>query len=366
VIAANASAWVWYVARASGLVSLVLLSASVVLGIVTSTRWLSERWPRFTTTMLHRNVSLLAVTFLALHVTTIVLDGFAPIGWLDVVVPFASPYRTLWLGLGTVAFDLVLALVLTSLLRNRIGPRPWRAIHWLAYVCWPVAVVHGLGTGTDTATRVVLVVDAVCVGAVVAAVWWRVRLARTSAGGWIVAATVVSVLLGLVWLANGPLARGWASRAGTPAALLGGGAGVNSADAAPVTATAPPTPAPAPAVGRGFSSSFSGTATSSEGPNGTVTVTLEAPTSAGELTVVLTATQEGSGLAVRSGTVRIGDGSAAWSGTLDEIEGNTILASPATGSGVGLAITIDQLDQGRNRWSGSVRAVGSGGADGHR
>jgi Ferric reductase like transmembrane component len=359
VIAASATAWVWYVARASGIVSLVLLSASVVLGVVTSARWLSERWPRFTTTMLHRNLSLLAVVFLGVHVATIVLDGFAPIGWVDVVVPFASPYRTLWLGLGTMAFDLVVALVLTSLLRKRIGPRIWRVVHWTAYLCWPVAVVHGLATGSDTATRIMLALDAACVGAVVLAVWWRLHRARVPAGGWIVGATVVGVLVGLVWLDNGPLARGWAVRAGTPSALLGSGAAGGHVQAAAIAPTTPPSAVPTPAVGNSFSSSLSGTATRSVAANGTVTLTLAAPTSAGELVVVLTGTDDGRGLSVSSGTIRLGDGAAVWSGTLTQLERDIILATPTNGSGVSLAISVDQLDQARGTWSGSVQAVGS-------
>ena len=101
------------------------------------------------------------------------VDGFAPIGWLDAVVPFHSPYRPLWLGLGAVATDLLIALVVTSLLRGRIGYRAWRAVHWTAYACWPVALVHGLGTGTDTKLGWVLVLYLGSLLAVVAAVWWR-------------------------------------------------------------------------------------------------------------------------------------------------------------------------------------------------
>ena len=98
---------------------------------------------------LHRNLTLLALVFVAAHVVTTVADGFAPIGLLDAVVPFVSPYRPIWLGLGAVAFDLLLALVVTSLLRARIGYRSWRVVHWLAYAAWPVALVHALGTGSD-------------------------------------------------------------------------------------------------------------------------------------------------------------------------------------------------------------------------
>jgi DMSO/TMAO reductase YedYZ heme-binding membrane subunit len=222
-LAVSGATTLWYLARGTGIVSLLLLTFSVALGIVTAVHWSSRRWPRFSITFLHRNVSLLAVVFLVAHIATIVLDGFAPIGWKDAVVPFASPYRPLWLGLGTVAFDLVLALVATSLLRNRIGPRTWRTVHWLAYACWPVAVLHGLGTGTDTATSVVLAVTAACVALVLGCVWWRLAAeAQRAAAMWhaALAISVIAPLALVAWLALGPLASGWSRRAGTPGALV--------------------------------------------------------------------------------------------------------------------------------------------------
>ena len=87
--------------------------------------------------------------FLAVHIVTAVLDSFAPISLLDAVIPFAGSYRPLWLGLGAVAFDLLLAVDDHQPARERLGHRAWRAVHWLAYACWPLAVVHGLGTGSD-------------------------------------------------------------------------------------------------------------------------------------------------------------------------------------------------------------------------
>ena len=95
----------------------------------------------------HRNASLLAMVFLCVHIATALLDGFAPIRLIDVIVPFGSAYRPLWLGFGAVAFDLLIAVTITSLLRRRLGYRAWRATHWAAYACWPVALLHGLGTG---------------------------------------------------------------------------------------------------------------------------------------------------------------------------------------------------------------------------
>src|SRR5207302_7882877 len=146
--AAHGSAALWYLTRATAVTALVLLSAVVVLGITTSLGQSSRHWPRFFSQALHRDLSLLCLTLIAVHVLTTVLDGFVPLGLLDAVVPFHSPSRR-WQGLGALSFDLFLVLGITSALRQRIGYRMWRVIHWLAYLCWPFAVFHGLGAGTD-------------------------------------------------------------------------------------------------------------------------------------------------------------------------------------------------------------------------
>ncbi|MDQ6910065.1 MAG: ferric reductase-like transmembrane domain-containing protein [Actinomycetota bacterium] len=163
----------WYVNRGSGAVTLALLTTSVVLGIVTTMRWRSPRWPRFVTAALHRNVSLLSVAFLSVHVFSAIADGYAPIGWKDAVVPFVSQYRPLWLGVGTVALDLFAAIVVTSLFRERLGPRAWKLVHWSAYACWPIAFVHGLGMGTDVGASWMIAIDGACLLAVALAVLWR-------------------------------------------------------------------------------------------------------------------------------------------------------------------------------------------------
>ena len=139
----------WYATRGTGVVSLILLTAIVCLGVAGVRRLGSRQWPRHLVAGLHRNLTLVALVFLALHIATTVLDGFAPIALQDAVVPFGSAYRPVWLGLGAVAFDLLLALTITSLLRGRFGFRTWRLFHWLAYAAWPIALVHALGTGSD-------------------------------------------------------------------------------------------------------------------------------------------------------------------------------------------------------------------------
>jgi DMSO/TMAO reductase YedYZ heme-binding membrane subunit len=166
----------WYTTRGAGAVSLVLLSAVVVLGVLSSLRFEVPSWPRFLTTGLHRNLALTAVVFLALHIVTAVVDPFTHLGWLAAVIPFSSYYRTFWLGLGVIAVELLVAITITSLVRGLVGHSAWRAIHWLAYASWPIAVVHGFGTGTDNISAWMLAIDVVCIAAVVVAVGARLLM----------------------------------------------------------------------------------------------------------------------------------------------------------------------------------------------
>jgi ferric reductase like protein len=214
----------WYLARGTGVVALLLLTISVVLGVLGPLRFAAARWPRFAVDTLHRDVSLLVMVLLVIHIVTSVLDSFAPIALSDAVIPFAGTYRPLWLGLGALSFDLLLAVVATSLLRRRLGYGRWRAIHWLAYASWPVAVLHGLGTGTDTKATWNLALTVACTAVVLCAVWVRIARAAPERPSIRLPATALSILtpLGLVvFTLAGPLESGWAARAGTPAKLLG-------------------------------------------------------------------------------------------------------------------------------------------------
>jgi len=163
----------WYATRGAGVVSLLLLTGVVVLGVLSVQRFEMAGWPRFLTVGLHRNVSLLAVVFLALHILTAAVDPFTHLGWVPAVIPFGSYYRTFWLGLGTIAAELMAAIVVTSLVRGWIGARVWRLVHWLAYAAWPVAVLHGIGTGTDAGSLWLLAIQALCALAVALAVTLR-------------------------------------------------------------------------------------------------------------------------------------------------------------------------------------------------
>lgn len=167
----------WYTTRGAGAVSLILLSGVVVLGLLARLRVESRGWPRFLSAAVHGDLALMTLVFLLLHIVTAVVDPFTHLGLVAALVPFGSYYRTLWLGFGTIAFELLLAIIATSVLRRHIGARTWRAIHWLAYASWPIAVLHGVGTGTDSTASWMLAIDVVCVAAVLGAVGWRMLAA---------------------------------------------------------------------------------------------------------------------------------------------------------------------------------------------
>jgi sulfoxide reductase heme-binding subunit YedZ len=229
----------WYATRASGYTALVLLSATVVVGLLTSMRQGTRDWPRFVVQSLHRNLSLLVVVFLLIHIATSVIDPFAKLSVSDAVIPFVAGYRPLWLGLGVVSCELLIAITVTSLVRHRLGWRAWRIVHMLAYVSWPVAVVHGIGTGTDTKSVWALLLVTGCVVVVIGALVWRLVAARPRIAvlRWAgVAAGVAGTGVLVAWMATGPLQPGWAKAAGTPADLL---AGAGSATPAPAAAGLP-------------------------------------------------------------------------------------------------------------------------------
>ena len=120
---------------------------------------------------------MIAVVFLGIHVLTSVLDTFVTISWASIVIPFTSSYGRFWVGVGAISLDLMIAVFVTSLLRARMRPGTWRAVHWLAYLSWPVALAHTFGMGTDSREGWVIVLGVVCVAAVGAALAWRLRQA---------------------------------------------------------------------------------------------------------------------------------------------------------------------------------------------
>jgi DMSO/TMAO reductase YedYZ heme-binding membrane subunit len=157
--------------------AMILLTLTMVLGLVTTTRARARNWPGFAQQELHRRISMIAVVFLGVHVVTSVLDTYVHIGWAAIVVPFTSPYARFWVGVGAIALDVMIAVFVTSLLRTRLRPGTWRAVHWLAYLSWPVALAHTFGMGTDAREGWVVLLGVLSVASVAGALVWRLRTA---------------------------------------------------------------------------------------------------------------------------------------------------------------------------------------------
>lgn len=174
----------WYLMRASGFVAMALLTITICLGISNLARLATRSWTRTLAALVHRNVSLLAVVFLAIHVLTAISDKYVRIPALSILVPGLSGYDPLWVGLGAVSVDVFIAVVVTSLVRGRLSPRVWRAVHWLAYLSWPSAFVHSVGSGTgagaDTGKAWSTLIYLSCGLLFAAAVAARIRLAGRS------------------------------------------------------------------------------------------------------------------------------------------------------------------------------------------
>jgi methionine sulfoxide reductase heme-binding subunit len=360
-----AGSMTWYLTRASGAVTLVLLTVSVVLGVLDVQRVSSERWPRFVIDAVHRNVSLLVLVLLALHIVTSVLDGFAPISLLDAVIPLHSTYRPLWLGLGAFAFDLLLAVAITSVVRARLGHRTWRAVHWLAYAAWPVALVHGLGTGTDASTVWMLALSAGCLLAVLTAGaarvlngWPEPRRVRTGAAAALIAGPVALI----AWLPAGPLGSGWARRAGTPASLLGHRTAALAVASTPAPAAAAATShAPTAGLPTTFTSSAQGTIQQSQDPSGQTTVDLALQLDGGRrLDIRISGDPLPSGgLSMRSSIVELGTSGRpqAYRGAITALTGGHIEALLRNGSSH-LHVAADlNIDPAGGSVQGTVRSA---------
>jgi ferric reductase like protein len=343
----------WYLTRASGVVALLLLTGTMLLGVVGAKRWRSERWPRFAVADIHRNLTLLALVFLVVHILTAVADSFAPIGLKDAFIPFASSYRPIWLGFGALAFDLLLALTVTSLLRRHVGYRAWRLLHWAAYAVWPLALVHGLGTGSDARTGWMSLLTFSCMAVVAVAV--AVRLLRARPGPQIlVASATVAVAIGLVaWYRTGPAQLGWAARAGTPPSLL-----------KTTSAGRPATQLVTSSVG--ITGPFSGTLAgrmSSSGPDSygdaAIAIALaERGSQPGRLDLTMWGSAlDGGGLAMNASKVTFQPsiGGKVYTGTVVGLDGTVVDLDLSSSSGDGLRMTLRlQIDAQAGTVTGTV------------
>lgn len=347
--AASNGKTLWFVTRGLGVGALLLLTASIALGVLTTAGWRSSRWPRFATAGLHRNLTLLAICVVVLHVVTTILDGYTAIHLQDAVIPFISPYRPVWLGLGAIAFDLLLALVATSLLRAHIGYRAWRWVHWLAYASWPIALMHALGTGSDARFGWMRAVGVLSVILVALAVFARFTLQAdvpraVRLVGAIAAIAAPAAIV--VWYESGPAQHGWARRAGTPASLLGARRTEAVAVRSFATTVALPTSA--------FSASVKGTIREANTGSGLLDVTIRGRLHGGPGGAVRIDLRgeplQGGVSMTASGVSYVPAGTnTVYYGSVTSLEGTQVTASVATRSGARLtldfALNIDTANK---------------------
>lgn len=354
LLAASNAKTLWYLTRGTGVVALLLLTAVLVLGIAATVRWQRPGWPRFLVADLHKHLTLLSIVFVAAHVVTTVADGFAPIRLLDAIVPFASPYRPIWLGLGAVAFDLLLALLVTSLVRARIGYGSWRVIHFLAYAAWPVALVHAFGTGSDGRMGWFALLGFGCVAAVGLAVAVRVLSSDRPAGVRVVAgaATVAVALTVFFWYRGGPAQQGWAARSGTPSSIL-------HRQAARQT-TVPPAPART-TFSTPFAASLDARLAQSRDASGNVGIAIAGNVRGshvlGILHLTLWGTATGEGVAMSTSRVTFSPvGAKPYAGTVVGLDGNQVVADLSDPSGASLRLSLElRIDSATSTVTGSVR-----------
>lgn len=186
--------YLWYATRATGLVALLLFTLTVSLGTLVANRIGGTIVGRFEINELHRSISMVAITFLGLHIVTTLIDSYVNIGPVAVLVPFASSYKTLGVSFGAIAFDLIVAVWVSSLLKVRIKNATWRFIHWFSWLAFVTALVHAVTTGTDGKTGVGLILVGLCALTGLVAALWRFFGRPTRAGGRTALSPLVRIL----------------------------------------------------------------------------------------------------------------------------------------------------------------------------
>ena len=151
LFSANSVQMWWYVTRSAGIIAYLLLWFSMVLGLAVTSKYMDILLDRMFTYDFHQFISLLSIAFLLVHVLVLLVDRYLPYSILQILVPFLSPYRPFWVGVGVITFYVTLLVTITFYLRKRIGMRSFRVIHYLSLLAYLGALLHGYFSGTDTA-----------------------------------------------------------------------------------------------------------------------------------------------------------------------------------------------------------------------
>ncbi len=318
----------WDTARAGGFAAYILLTLAVTAGLILRNRWQSDRWPRLVTNELHGYLSLLALVFIVVHVAAVTIDPFTHFGLKDILLPFVSRYRPLWMGLGIVSLYLLLAVWLSTRLRKRIGHRLWRQIHLLAFLVYAGTTVHGLGSGSDTRTTWAMAVYGGSVAVVCGLTARRllVPVARDDRSRPLGAALTGLAVVGVAaWAFVGPLAAGWGLHAGGAHKTV-----VVAVPGAKITIASG-------AVRTPFVATFRGRATVSRANDvGLVTVRIHGALRGGttdhlEILVHGSPLNDG-GVAMQASHVSLGAATALYSGQIVKLSGSRLVATVSSSS----------------------------------
>lgn len=367
MLAAASISPLWYISRSAGYVGLILLALIGVLGIMTAGDIRLARGNKFVTPELHRSLSLLAIVVLAIHVGAAIADKYSFIGFKDVFLPFTATYRPVWIGIGAIAVDLGIAVVITSLLRVKMGYRSWKLIHWASYPIFGLSIIHGLGSGTDSALWfskfVYLVVGGVFILAIIARLVSLTNLNLGKQVAFFGMSFAVPVAI-VAWAVSGPLASNWPKRAqvGLSQTILTSAQVTSSPSTTPFKATSS-TPGPLK-ISSNYTSNWSGSIDQSpSNSQGEIALRLLGMLSGSpgyELSIVLFGIPSDGGVSMISSLVEIAStsGSVVYKGSVTSLSGTTIISQVANASGQSVTFSAS-LNLGSNGSSFTGTVAGS-------
>jgi len=154
LFAANSTQSMWYITRSAGWIAYFLLWFSTVWGLALPSKIISRYLSPTFAFDFHEFISLFSIGFVSLHVGVLLLDRYLPYSLAQILVPFLSPYRPFWVGIGVLCFYLILLVTITFYLRSRIGMQKFRAIHLLSLLAYLGTVLHAFLAGTDSSLGV--------------------------------------------------------------------------------------------------------------------------------------------------------------------------------------------------------------------
>lgn len=140
----------WYLSRSAGTVGYLLLASSTVWGLVLSSKIVKDTVPAALSLAMHNILSWLAIAFTSVHMVSLLFDNFFSYKLSDLLIPFVGPYEPGWVGLGVIAFYLMLLTSISFYFRKQIGQKRWRSLHYLTFGVFVLGTIHGAMAGTDS------------------------------------------------------------------------------------------------------------------------------------------------------------------------------------------------------------------------